>query len=390
MSEAGGPGPENPQASVAPQGPVAAPGPVARQGAAPSLASRVFLLALVVAISFLFLKMIRPFLTALLLAGISASLAQPLYRRMVRLFRGRRQGAAIAVIALVVLVVLLPLAGLLGLVAAEAVKVGEAAVPWVQDKLSRPDLLESWLRALPFYEHLEPYRDDILTRAGQAVGFLSRLLIGGLSSVTSGTLNFLFMLGVMLYAMYFFLEQGGRLVDRILWYLPLEDAEERLLLDKFRSVTRATLKGTAVIGLLQGTLAGLAFAVAGVPSALFWGALMVVLSVIPGIGTGLVWIPASVILAAGGKPMAGALLAAFCGGIVGSIDNVLRPRLVGQDTKLPDLLILLSTLGGVAMFGMLGLIVGPILAALFVTVWEIYGRMFAAILPPGARRGGDA
>lgn len=345
------------------------------------LTSRIFLVALVIVISFLFLKMIRPFLTALLVAGIAASLAQPLYRRMVRLLRGRRRGAAIAVIALVVLVVLLPLAGLLGLVAAEAVKVGEAAVPWVQDKLSRPDQIETWLRTLPIYEHIEPYREDILTRAGQAVGFLSRLLIGGLQSATSGTLNFLFMLGVMLYAMYFFLEQGGKLVDRILWYLPLEDAEERLLLEKFSSVTRATLKGTAVIGLLQGTLAGIAFAVAGVPSALFWGALMVVLSVIPGIGIGLVWVPASIVLVSSGHTAAGIALAVFCAGIVSSIDNVLRPRLVGHDTKLPDLLILLSSLGGVLMFGMLGLVIGPIVAALFVTVWEIYGRMFASVLP---------
>jgi predicted PurR-regulated permease PerM len=345
------------------------------------LTSRIFLVALVIVISFLFLKMIRPFLTALLVAGIASSLAQPLYRRMVRLLRGRRRGAAIAVIALVVLVVLLPLGGLLGLVAAEAVHVGEAAVPWVQDKLSNPDQIETWLRGLPIYEHIEPYREDIFTRAGQAVGFLSGLLIGGLQSVTSGTLNFLLMLGVMLYAMYFFLEQGGRLVDRILWYLPLEDAEERLLLEKFSSVTRATLKGSAVIGLIQGTLAGVAFAVAGVPSALFWGAVMVVLSVIPGIGVGLVWVPASIVLVSNGHTAAGLGLAVFCGAVVSSVDNVLRPRLVGHDTKLPDLLILLSSLGGVVMFGMLGLVIGPILAALFVTVWEIYGRMFASVLP---------
>jgi len=136
-----------------------------------------------------------------------------------------------------------------------------------------------------------------------------------------------------------------------------------------------------VIGLLQGSLAGIAFAVAGVPSALFWGALMVVLSVLPGIGIGLVWVPASIVLVSSGHTTAGIGLAVFCGAIVGSIDNVLRPRLVGQDTKLPDLLILLSSLGGVVMFGMLGLVIGPILAALFVTVWEIYGRMFASVLP---------
>jgi predicted PurR-regulated permease PerM len=347
-------------------------------------AGRLFLLVLVVIISFVFLKMIRMFLMALLLAGIFASLAQPLYRRMVKLLRGRRRAAAVLVLTMLVLVVLVPLGGLLGLVTAEAIKVGDAAVPWVQDKLANPDQITLWLQSLPFYDRIEPYRDDIMTRAGQAVGFVSRLIIGSLSAATGGTLNFLFMLVVMLYAMYFFLDQGGRLVDRILFYLPMEDAEERLLLEKFRSVTRATLKGTAVIGLLQGVLAGVALAVAGVPSAMFWGALMVVLSVLPGIGIGLVWVPASIVLVANGHTVEGVLLAAFCGLVVGSIDNVLRPRLVGKDTKLPDLLILLSTMGGVAMFGMLGLIIGPILAALFVTVWEIYGRVFADVLPARA------
>ena len=359
--------------------------PPARPGA--TLAGRVFLLVLVVVISFLFLKMIRSFLMALLFAGIFASLAQPLYRRTIRLLRGRRRAAAVAVLVLIVLVVLVPLGAMMGLVTAEAIKVGDAVVPWVQGKLHNPGEMAAWLQSLPFYDRIEPYRDDIMTRGGQAVSFLSKLLIGGLSAATSGTLNFLFMLFVMLYAMYFFLENGGRVVDRILYYLPLDDAEERLLLEKFRSVTRATLKGTAVIGLLQGVLAGLAFAVAGVPSAAFWGALMVVLSVIPGIGIGLVWIPAAIVLAANGHPLAGLLLAIFCGGVVGSIDNVLRPRLVGKDTQLPDLLILLSTLGGVTMFGMLGLIIGPILAALFVTVWEIYGRVFADVLP---KHGGGA
>ena len=359
----------------------AAVGDAPRGRGGSAVAGRVFLIILVVVISFVFLKMIRTFLMALLFAGIFASLAQPLYRRTVKLLRGRRRAAAIAVLLVVVLVVLVPLVGLLGLVTAEAIKVGDTAVPWVQDKLNHPDQIMGWLQTLPFYDRLEPYRDDIMTRAGQAVGFLSKLLIGSLSAATTGTLNFLFMLAVMLYAMYFFLDQGGRLIDRILYYLPLDDAEERRLLEKFSSVTRATLKGTAVIGLIQGTLAGAAFAVAGVPSALFWGALMVVLSVIPGIGTGLVWLPASIMLIAGGDTLAGVLLAVFCGGVVGSVDNVLRPRLVGQDTQLPELLIMLSTLGGVTMFGVLGLIIGPILAALFVTVWEIYGRVFADVLP---------
>lgn len=349
-------------------------------------AGRAFLLVLTVAISFLFLKMIRSFLMALLFAGIFAALAQPLYRRMIKVCRGRRQTAAVAVLVVVVLVVLVPLLGLLGLVAAEAVKVSDDVVPWVQDKIAHPEQLQGWLHKLPFYERIAPYQDDIVTRAGQAVGVVSKLLIGGLSAATSGTLNFLFLLVIMLYAMYFFLEQGGALLDRILYYMPLEDGEERLLLDKFSSVSRATIKGVAVIGLVQGTMGGLAFWVAGLPSALFWGALMVVTSVIPGIGSALIWVPASVMLLARGRTLTAVLLAAFFLGVVGSIDNVLRPRLVGKDTQLPELLILLSTLGGVTMFGMLGLVIGPVLAALFVTVWEIYGRVFADVLPAGRRR----
>jgi predicted PurR-regulated permease PerM len=349
----------------------------------PTTVSKAFLLLLVAAITLTFLSMIRSFIMAVLLAGIFASLTQPVFRRFTGWFKGRRAAASIATLLLLVLLIILPLGFLLGVVTAEAIKVGESVSPWVQDKITHPDQVVVWLQGLPFYDRVAPYQDDILTRAGQMVGVLSRFLINNLSSATTGTVQFLFMLMIMLYSMYFFLLDGGRLIDLILYYLPLADHEERRLLDKFSSVTRATLKGTAVIGLLQGGLAGAAFMAVGIPSAVFWGTLMVVLSVIPGIGTGLIWVPAAVILIAGGHLAKGIVLALFCGLVVGSIDNVIRPRLVGKDTQMPDLLILLGTLGGIMMFGVLGLILGPIVAALFVTVWDIYGTVFRDVLPPG-------
>jgi predicted PurR-regulated permease PerM len=213
------------------------------------------------------------------------------------------------------------------------------------------------------------------------VGAVSNYLIDNLSSVTMGTVNFFFMALILLYSMFFFLMDGDKLLCKILYYLPLEDRDERLLLRKFTSVTRATLKGTAIIGILQGTMAGIAFAVAGIPSAIFWGAIMAVLSVIPGIGSALVWVPAAIILAAGGHYIKAVGLALFCGLVVGSLDNLLRPRLVGKDTEMHELLILFGTLGGIVMFGIAGIIIGPIVAALFVTVWEIYGVAFADVLP---------
>ena len=149
-----------------------------------------------------------------------------------------------------------------------------------------------------------------------------------------------------------------------------------------RSVSRATVKGTLIIALIQGTLGGIGFAVAGIEAPVFWGAVMAVLSMLPGIGATLVWAPVVAYLLIAGQTLAGLGLLAWCAGVVGSIDNFLRPVLVGRDTEMPDLLILLSTLGGIGLFGFSGLVLGPILAALFVTVLAIYSRVFADWLNP--------
>jgi predicted PurR-regulated permease PerM len=340
-----------------------------------------FLLILVLFISALFLYMIRPFLMALLLAGIFSALSHPLYRRLVRALRGRRTLASAVTVLLIVMGVLLPVAGLLGVVTAQAIKVGQSVTPWVQTQLASPDTISRWLSGLPFYDQVAPYRDTLIQKAGQLVAWLSHFLVNGVQAATMGTVHFIVMLFILLYAMYFFLVDGHKLLEKILYYIPLEDVDERRMLARFTSVSRATLKGTAVIGVVQGTLAGIAFAVAGIPSAVFWATLMAVLSIIPGIGTALVWGPAALILATQGHWTAAAGLAFFCGVVVGSVDNLLRPRLVGKDTEMHDLLILFSTLGGIALFGFIGFIIGPIIAALFVTVWEIYGVAFKDVLP---------
>ena len=342
---------------------------------------RTVLIISVIVISAIFFMMIRGFLMAILMAGIFSALANPLYRRFERWYRGRRGLASISTLLIIVLLILIPLGGLLGIVTAQAFKVGQSITPWIQKQLADPSGLAGLLEKLPFYEQIAPYQDEILTRVGELVGSVSQFLISGLSSATVVTVTFLLHLFIFLYTMYFFLMDGDRLLARIMYYLPLEEHDERRILDRFTSVTRATLKGTAVIGILQGGLAGLAFAVVGIPSAVFWGTIMVVLSVIPGIGTGLVWAPAAIILAATGHVGAAIGLAVFCGLVVGSLDNILRPRLVGKDTQLPELLIFFGTLGGLVLFGVLGIIIGPIVAALFVTIWEIYGEVFKDVLP---------
>lgn len=284
-------------------------------------------------------------------------------------------------ILLMVIVVLIPLVGILGIVAGQAIKVGESVTPWIQHQLSQPGALSDLLEKIPFYEHIAPYREVILRKAGELVGTVSKFFINSLSAFTMGTVSFLFTFFILLYAMFFFLMDGEKLLAKILYYLPLEEWEEQRMLERFTSVTKATLKGTAVIGILQGGLAGTALWVVGIPSSVFWAAIMAVLSIIPGIGTGLVWGPIAIVLFAGGHYAKAIGLVVSCGVVVGSIDNFLRPRLVGKDTQMHDLMILLGTLGGIAMFGVIGVIIGPIIAALFVTVWEIYGDAFSDMLP---------
>jgi predicted PurR-regulated permease PerM len=347
------------------------------------------LLLLVFFISALFLSMIRQFLMAIFLAGIFSALSYPLYRRFEKWFKGRRSLASITTLLIIVFVVILPLGGLLGIVTGQAIKVGEAVKPWVEKQLAEPDAISTALKSLPFYDRIEPYRNLILKKAGEMVGGISGFLISRLSSVTLGTVNFIFMLFIMLYTMFFFLMDGDRLIDKILYYLPLEDHDERRMLDRFTSVTRATLKGTAVIGSIQGVLGGLAFAVVGIHSAVFWGTIMAVLSFIPGIGSALVWGPAVIILAATGHMAKAIGLGVFCAAVVGSIDNLLRPILVGRDTQMHALMILFGTLGGIIMFGVVGVIIGPIIAALFVTVWDIYGAAFKDVLPAVTAAGSD-
>ena len=343
--------------------------------------SNIVLLLLVIFFSVLFMSMIRSFLMVIFLSGIFSALVKPLYKKFVKCFKGRRNLAAITTLLLLVVVVLIPLAGLLGIVTGQAIKVAESAKPWVEKQIEQPDLILGAIKNLPLMEYITPYRDIIFQKAGQAVGSLSQLLLSRFSSLTFSTINFLFMFFVFLYSMFFFLMDGGRLVDKILYYLPLEDHDEQLLLARFTSVSRATLKGTAVIGVLQGGLSGLAFWVVGIPSAVFWGTIMTVLSVIPGIGTALVWVPAAIILASGGHYYKAAGLTVFCALVVGSLDNLLRPALVGKDTQMHDLMIFLGTMGGIFMFGVPGIIIGPLIAALFITIWDIYGVAFKDVLP---------
>ena len=199
--------------------------------------------------------------------------------------------------------------------------------------------------------------------------------------MTRGTVGFFLQLFIMLYAMFFFLADGKSILHRILFYIPLAPEDEERLLEKFVSVARATLKGSLLIAVIQGLLAGLAFWAVGVPGWAFWGTVTIVAAIIPAVGGALVWVPMVLYLFLTGHAEPAVALFLWSAVVVSAVDNFLRPRLIGRDARMSDLLILLSTLGGLMLFGPVGFVVGPIVAALFVTVWHLYGEAFGEWLP---------
>lgn len=347
----------------------------------------VFLLLLVLGISLLFLEMIRTFLTALFLGAILSGLMYPAYRTLRRWFGGREGLASFAAIGLFVILLIGPVTAFLGIVANQAVQVTQSAGPWIENmqaQLREPGGVDELLDRIPWLDSLRPYQEQLLQRLGEVAGSVGGVVVDWLAGVTTATVRVVFLLLLMLYAMFFFLKDGRGVLHKVLYYLPLSDEDERRMLDRFVSVTRAMVKGTFLIGIVQGALAGLAFWVAGIPSAAFWGTVMAVLSIVPGIGSALVWLPAAIYLLASDQVVAGIGLILWCGLVVGTLDNLMRPWLVGRDTRMPDLMILLGTLGGLIAFGMAGVLIGPIVAALFITVWELYGESFRDVLPATA------
>jgi len=199
-----------------------------------------------------------------------------------------------------------------------------------------------------------------------------QLLAGKVLSLGQNTMEFVVSLFIMLYLLFFLLRDGDDLARRITGAIPMRPQLQRKLAGRFTTVLRATVKGNLVVAVVQGGLGGLIFWILGLNAPVLWGAFMAVLSLLPAVGTGLVWLPTAVYLVVTGATAKGIILAAYGLLVIGSVDNVLRPILVGKDTQMPDYVVLLSTLGGLATFGFNGLIIGPMVAAMFITVWDIF------------------
>ncbi len=335
---------------------------------------------LAVSISIVFLSMISGFLMSILMAAIFSGLLHPLYLKFLKRFKGKKILSALLTLLIFFFIVLIPVAGLMAVLVEQALSASQTLGPLIRRELSEPNDLISQIQSLPIVHSIFPNPEALADGLEKLVQGAGGFVVNNLSKATTGAANFLFQFFVMLFTMYYFLVYGRQYLSTILYSLPLNSKDEQRLLDKFTSVTRATLKGTFIIGAIQGAMGGVAMWMAGIPNTLFWGVIMAVFAVIPAIGPAIIWLPASIFLFVTGETGAAIALFLFGAIAVSNIDNLLRPRLVGREAQLPDLMILFGTLGGLALFGAIGLIVGPIIAALFVTIWDIYGEVFRTYL----------
>jgi predicted PurR-regulated permease PerM len=327
---------------------------------------------LVIAISLAFAWILWPFYGAVLWGTVLAIVFAPLYRRFCASMRPTP--AALATVAVIVLIVILPSA----LVMASLVR--EASSVYAMFKSGEINLAGSFQHVL---DVLPAWAVGLLDRFGLTdlagiqevlstiLGRASQLIATQALNVGQATFELVVRLFVMLYLLFFLLRDGEGLFRAIKDAVPLGAEQQRVIFGKFATVVRATVKGTIVVAILQGALGGLMFWFLGIRAALLWAALMALLSLLPAVGAALVWFPVALYLLATGAVWQGLVLIAFGVLVIGLVDNLLRPMLVGTDIKMPDYVVLLSTLGGIEIFGMNGIVLGPLIAAMFMVVWDI-------------------
>ena len=339
---------------------------------------------LLAAVTLGFLTILWPFVGAVFWAVVLAILFQPLNRRLLARMPRYPNSATLLTLLLCLLVVILPLFAITLSVIQEAASVYHRMssgqmnlVTYIQQiKAALPD----W--ALDILDRLNlSTLTEIQQRLAVVAGEAAKSFATKAVNLGQGTLSFVVGFGIMLYLLFFLLRDGTKLAPRIRDAIPLDREHKTQLLSKFTTVIKATVKGNLAVAAAQGALGGLIFWILDIDAPVLWGVLMAFLSLLPAVGAGLIWGPVAIYFLATGSWSQGLILTAYGILVIGLVDNILRPLLVGKDTKMPDYVVLISTLGGMSLFGLSGFVVGPAIAALFMATWDIYAPPAAENTP---------
>ncbi|MCF6277044.1 MAG: AI-2E family transporter [Candidatus Magasanikbacteria bacterium] len=332
-----------------------------------------FFFALIILLSIGMVYLLRPFFYPIFWAAIVAVIFYPIYRFTNKYLNSPGTSSIITIILFTVFL-LLPLTLFSVLFINESVN--------LFDKISQRDVLgdvkiaADWINKTSLAPYVEIAQEKWTGYALNASETVVVFLFTNIKNITQNSMRFIVMFFLMLYTLYYFFKDGEKMLKRIVEISPLGNKYEKLLYKKFTSTTKATLKGTLIIGGIQGLIGGLTFWVVGIEGAFIWGVIMLVMSLIPAIGPFLIWFPAVIILLLTGNIWQGVVLLLVGSLFISSIDNLLRPIIVGKDTGLHPLIVLLSTLGGLLIFGISGFIIGPVIAALFLSIITIYKEYY--------------
>ncbi|KPQ28220.1 MAG: putative permease [Marinobacter excellens HL-55] len=340
------------------------------------LETRTFL-AMLVGVSVAFALLMKPFFGPIFWAIAIALIFYPVQQWLTRRLGPRRNINALITLVVCMFIVVIPVLGL----GAALISEGLGVYQKIQSGDIRPgEYIDQINQSFPaiqtflgqFDVNFAEFRDRVVNAFLGGSQFVAKQAFG----IGQNTFQFFLGLALMMYLAFFLIRDGQQLVELLIKALPLGDERERLLFAKFAEVTRATVKGNLLIAIIQGALGGVIFWILGINGALLWGVVMAIFSLLPAVGAAIVWVPAAVYLAAVGDVIPAVILSIYGMVIIGLADNVLRPILVGRDTKMPDYLVLLSTLGGLVLFGINGFVMGPLVAALFMAFWGIFIREF--------------
>lgn len=339
-----------------------------------SLQHHVFL-ALLFVVTLAFAWILLPFYGAIFWGVVLSILFAPLQRRLLKITRQRRNLATVCTMLLFLIAVFIPLS----LIAAALLQEGALQYDKIHSgQLDFGSYFQQIINSLPDWisRLLARFGLADITSVKQAISTAttqgSQYIATKALNIGQSTAGFFISIGIMLYLLFFLLRDGGALAEKMKQAIPLHSEQKQQLFSKFATVIRATVKGNIVVAATQGTLGGVMFWFLDIQGALLWGVFMTLMSLVPAVGAGLIWAPVAFYFLITGATWQGVTLALYGIFVISLIDNILRPILVGKDTQMPDYVVLVSTLGGISIFGLNGFVIGPVIAALFIACWDLF------------------
>jgi predicted PurR-regulated permease PerM len=323
---------------------------------------------------YLFYRLIVPFFAPIVWAAVFAILFFPMYEKLLTKLK-TRGGASLLTSLFIIIMIIGPVTYLFVMLVNEATDAVTRVNNMYQTgqlKTLVPDL--PWLGTIKdklgqYYDLSKINLEDIIK---EAINKVSGVLVSQTTWLIANGTRAVFYFGLMVFTMFYFFKDGEAIINKVKRLMPLPPEQINSTFNQFRDVIQATMYGGVVVALIQGVLGGILFAIVGIPSAVFWGAIMAFLSLIPLVGAFLVYIPAGVILILSGSYIKGLVVILVGTLVISQVDNIIRPYLIAGKTSMHPLLLFFAILGGIAMFNLLGIVLGPLIAAVFVTLIKIF------------------